>query len=189
MGNIREPLPVKLIASMFTTERGLFEVAREKLVERLGPVGYESELLPFEHTDYYTPEFGENLVREFVAFGRLIDPGRLAEIKRFTNALEMELAVEGKRRINIDPGYVSLSKLVLATTKNYSHRMYLGGGIYAEVTLRFRKGSFEPWEWTYPDYASREYCELFNRIRELYVEQLRPYSTLTNSKTGSPPRS
>jgi len=189
MGKIEEPTPVKLIASMFTAERGLFEVAREKLVEEFGPIDYESELLPFDHTDYYAPEFGENLVRQFVAFERLIDPGRLAEVKRFTNALEMELAVEGKRRINIDPGYVSLSKLVLATTKNYSHRIYLGGGIYAEVTLHFRKGSFEPWEWTYPDYASREYCELFNRIRELYVGQLRLYSTLTNSKTGSPPRS
>lgn len=180
MAKIKEPLPVKLIASIFTAQRELFEVTRKKVVEEYGLIDYESELLPFDHTDYYAPEFGENLVRKFVAFERLIDPGRLAEVKRFTNALEMELAVEGKRRINIDPGYVSLSKLVLATTKNYSHRIYLGAGIYAEVTLRFRKGSFEPWEWTYPDYASREYCQLFNHIRESYMEQLR------SAEKGSP---
>ncbi|MFQ6058288.1 MAG: DUF4416 family protein [Anaerolineae bacterium] len=194
MGAIKEPKPVKLIASMFTRELRLFDVAQERLSERFGPVDYESQILPFDHTTYYAAEFGENLQRKFVSFAQLIDPGELAAIKRWTNELEMELAlwntsysnsdavekaystgltVEGKRRINLDPGYLSLSKLVLATTKDWQHRLYLGQGIYAEVTLRYRKGSFQPWEWTYPDYRSPEYIAIFNHIRQLYTRQLR----------------
>jgi len=184
MGEARQPLPVKLVVSMFTAHEGLFEVAKARLVERFGPIDYESQTLPFDHTRYYAPEFGENLLRRFVAFERLIDPAELAPIKLFTNALEMELAEGDKRRINLDPGYVSLGKLVLATTKDYSHRIYLGQGIYAEVTLRFHKGSFQPWEWTYPDYASSPCIALFNHIRRIYLDQLRKGGFL-----ASPPHS
>lgn len=173
MGEIQEPLPVKLIASMFTNEMELFERAKAVLIETFGPVDYESGLLPFDHTAYYRPEFGEGLMRRFVTFARLIDPGQLAEIKRWTNELEMELAVEGKRRINIDPGYVSSAKLVLATTKNRAHRIYLGSGIFAEVTLHYHKKTFRAWEWTYPDYASSPYIAIFNHIRGLYMRQLK----------------
>jgi hypothetical protein len=173
MGQIKEPKPVKLISSMFTADRELLEVARNKLSEVFGPTDYESDLLPFAHTSYYAAEFGEDLMREIVAFAELVDPGRLAEIKRLTNGLEMGWARDGKRRINLDPGYVSLAKLVLATTKNHGHRIYLGQGIYAEVTLRYRSKTFRPWEWTYPDYASSPYIAIFNHIRELYLAQLR----------------
>jgi len=181
MGKIKEPLPVKLIASIFAASGELLAEAKVRLSQEFGPVDYESELLPFDHTDYYTPEFGKGLRRKFVAFEELIHPGRLAEIKLRTNALElvlsgakgMEWAAEGKRRINIDPGYVSHSKLVLATTKDHAHRIYLGQGIYAEVTLHFRGGTFQPWPWTYPDYASPPLIAIFNHIRELYVKQLR----------------
>jgi hypothetical protein len=181
MGKIKEPLPVKLIASMFTASGELLEEAKVRLSQEFGPIDYESEFLPFDHTTYYAAEFGENLKRRFVAFEELVHPGKLAEIKLRTNALEMEWAVEGRRRINIDPGYVSHSKLVLATTKNHAHRIYLGPvlspskgqGIYAEVTLHFRDGTFRAWPWTYPDYASPPLIAIFNQIRELYVKQLR----------------
>jgi hypothetical protein len=173
MGEIKEPLPVKLIASMFTASGEILEDAQVRLSQEFGSVDYESELLPFGHTTYYAAEFGENLKRRFVAFEELVHPGRLAEIKLLTNALEMEWVAEGKRRINIDPGYVSHSKLVLATTKSHAHRIYLGQGIYAEVTLHFRSGTFRAWPWTYPDYASPPLIAIFNRIRELYVKQLR----------------
>ena len=173
MGKVKEPLPVKLIASLFAGSGELLEEAKVRLSQEFGPVDYESELLPFDHTNYYAAEFGENLKRRFVAFVELVHPGKLAEIKRLTNALEMEWAVEGKRRINIDPGYVSHSKLVLATTKNHAHRIYLGQGIYAEVTLHYCRGTFRPWLWTYPDYASPPLIAIFNHIRELYVKQLR----------------
>ena len=186
MGRMRDPLPVKLIASVFAAGEELLEEAKARLSQEFGPVDYESELLPFDHTAYYAAEFGEKLKRRFVAFEELVHPGQLAEIKRLTNALEMEWAVggrarEGKRRINIDSGYVSHSKLVLATTKNHAHRIYLGPvlspskgqGIYAEVTLHFRDGTFRAWPWTYPDYASPPIIAIFNQIRVLYVKQLR----------------
>jgi len=173
MGKVKEPLPVKLIASMFAGSGELLEKAKVRLGQEFGPIDYESELLPFDHTTYYAVEFGENLKRRFVAFAELVRPERLTEIKLLTNALEMEWAVEGKRQINIDPGYVSHSKLVLATTKDHAHRIYLGQGIYAEVTLYFREGTFRPWPWTYPDYASPPLIAIFNHIRGLYVKQLR----------------
>ena len=178
MGKIKEPLPVKLIASIFTASEELLEEAKVGLSQEFGPVDCESALLPFDHTAYYAAEFGEDLKRRFVAFKELVSPGRLAEIKLLTNALEMEWAVEGQRRINIDPGYVSHSKLVLATTKNHAHRVYLGQGIYAEVTLHFRGGTFRAWPWTYPDYASPPLIAIFNRIRELYVKQCRQTSSI-----------
>jgi len=173
MGQIKEPKPVKLISSMFTVDLELLEVARDRLSKVFGPTDYESDLLPFDHTSYYAAEFGEGLMRQIVAFAELIDPERLAEIKRLTNDLETSWAREGKRRINLDPGYVSLAKLVLATTKNHGHRIYLGQGIYAEVTLCYRNKTFRPWEWTYPDYASPPYIAIFDQIRELYLAQLR----------------
>ena len=176
MGKVREPLLVKLIAGMFTANTELLEEAKVRLSQEFGPIDYESELLPFDHTTYYAAEFGENLKRRFVAFAELVHPERLAEIKLLTNAMEIEWAVEGKRRINIDPGYVSHAKLVLATTKNHAHRIYLGQGIYAEVTLHFRSGTFQPWPWTYPDYASLPLIAIFNHIRGLYVKQCRQTS-------------
>jgi hypothetical protein len=173
MRKVEEPLLVKLIASVFTARVELLEEAQVRLSQEFGPIDYDSELLTFDHTTYYAAEFGENIKRRFVAFAELVHPGNLAEIKLLTNALEMEWMVEGKRRINVDPGYVSHSKLVLATTKNHAHRIYLGQGIYAEVTLHFRDGTFCAWPWTYPDYASPPLIAIFNQIRGLYVKQLR----------------
>ena len=164
---------MKLIASLFAGSGELLEEAGVRLSQEFGPIDYESELLPFDHTTYYAAEFGEGLKRRFVAFEELVHPGKLAEVKLLTNALEMEWAAEVKRRINIDPGYVSHSKLVLATTKNHAHRIYLGQGVYAEVTLHFRDGAFRAWPWTYPDYASPPLIATFNHIRALYVKQLR----------------
>jgi hypothetical protein len=171
VGEVRTPLPVKLIVSAFAGGEALLAEARARLVTEFGPIDYESELLPFEHTDYYTPDFGPGLVRRIWAFEELIEQQKLAVIKRRTNDIEMEWAVESRRRVNLDPGFVSYSKMVLATTKNHAHRIYVGEGIYAEVTLHFRDGAFHAWPWTYPDYASPTYLEIFNQIRALYVIQ------------------
>jgi hypothetical protein len=129
--------------------------------------------MPFDHTDYYTPEFGLDLERQIVTFERLISPIDLPAIKRKTNDLEWTFAKTGRRQVNIDPGYVSLGKMVLATTKDHAHRLYLGQGIYGEVTLTYQQGGFRPWPWTYPDYARDAYCGLFNQIRQHYKAQLR----------------
>jgi hypothetical protein len=173
VGEVKEPLPVKFIVSAFAGGETLLVEARARLVIEFGPIDYESVLLPFDHTDYYTPEFGPGLVRRVWAFADLIEQGELAAIKRRTNDIEMEWAVEGWRRVNLDSGFVSYSKMVLATTKNHAHRIYVGEGIYAEVTLHFRDGSFRAWPWTYPDYASPPYLEIFNRIRALYAAQMK----------------
>jgi hypothetical protein len=173
MGKITEPRPVKLIVGLFTGNMDLLPSARVALVERFGEIDYESERLPFHHTHYYEAEFGPNLQRQILSFAKLVPPEQLTAVKRLTNELEQSWSVDGQRRVNLDPGYVSLSKLVLATTKDYSHRVYLGQGIYAEVTLHYRRGSFRSWEWTYPDYASERYREIFDHIRSIYVAQLR----------------
>jgi hypothetical protein len=176
MGTARDPQPVKLIASLLTGEPSLLTEVKIQLSRAFGPMDFESELLPFSHTDYYTPEFGPGLQRQIVTFDRLVDPGELPGLKRRTNELEWSLAREGKRRVNIDPGYVSLGKLVLASTKDHAHRLYLGEGVYGEGTLVFQRGHFRPWPWTYPDYGSSPYCAMFDAIRERYRAQLREAS-------------
>jgi hypothetical protein len=138
-----------------------------------GPIDFTSDRLPFDHTDYYAAEFGPALQRQIVTFDALVPPDLLPAIKVRTNELEAVLAVDGRRRVNVDPGYVSLGKLVLASTKNHAHRLYLGQGVYGEVTLTFQRGRFRPWPWTYPDYASESYCALFDAVRRRYKAQLR----------------
>ncbi|MBI4641776.1 MAG: DUF4416 family protein [Candidatus Tectomicrobia bacterium] len=177
MGQVKTPPPVKLVIGfIFATEEILKEVCLI-LSQRFGEIDHESEILPFTITDYYREEMGGNLKRKFVSYRTLIEVGSLSEIKLLTNSIEMQVAIEEegkkKRRVNIDPGYLEASKFVLATTKNYQHRLYIGQGIYGEVTLRFRNKTFESWEWTYPDYKTAESIHFFNDVRKIYMEQLR----------------
>ncbi len=172
MGKIKQAPPVKLIVSMFGGDETLLAVAKGALVNRFGPVDYESEVLRFDNTAYYEREFGPNLLRRILSFSELMSPERLVEIKRTTNELELGWTADGRRQVNLDPGYISMGKLILATTKDYTHRIYLGQGIYAEVTLKYQRGAFHPWEWTYPDYASPRYLEIFTQIRSIYMAQL-----------------
>lgn len=168
MGKLKSPKPVKLICGMISNDELLFDHASQILSKKFGPIDYKSQLMNFDHTTYYQNEMGNNLERQFVSFTRLIKPHNLPKIKLFTNHLERKFSTGkrcAKRKINLDPGYVSKSKLVLATTKNYRHRIYLMKGIYAEVTLYFADGSFRPFEWTYPDYRTSGYIEFFNKVR------------------------
>jgi len=177
VGAIRQTPAVKLLLPMFSGDRTLFRVAEEAMVARYGPVDYASAPIPFAYTHYYDAEFGEELERRFLAFERLIDPSELATIKVFTNDLEERLGetIKGtiQRRINLDPGYLSLGKLVLATTKDHAHRIYLGQGIFAEVTLSYRGGRFQSWPWTYPDYQSEAYRAVLREVRAIYAAQLK----------------
>jgi hypothetical protein len=177
VGKVREPAPVKLIVSVFARDVTMLAVARGALVALFGPLDYRSEQLPFDNTAYYEREFGPDLVREILAFSTLIESQSLARIKLRTNELELTWMVDGKRMVNLDPGYLSLGKLVLATTKDYSHRIYLGDGIYGEVTLKYEHGSFRAWEWTYPDYASPAYRAIFGAIRQIYADQVHQEAT------------
>ena len=176
MGKIKQPVGVKLFIGMISGEEDLFKEAEERLSQKFGSVDFKSPILSFQHTPYYESEMGSNLKRKFISFQGLIDPAEIREIKLFTNQLEQDFLHPDTedRRINLDPGYLTLSKLALASTKDYQHRIYLGRGIYAEVTLRYKKGKgFEPWEWTYPDYRTREYLEIFNSLRKIYQSQLK----------------
>jgi hypothetical protein len=154
---------------MLSQDTSLFDAVAERLSAEYGPVDLEGPVWPWEHTTYYEKEMGGNLKRKFIFFQKLISPGHIASIKLETNELERQfLNEQGGRRINLDPGYLDSSKLVLVTTKNYSHRIYLRDGIYGEVTLIFRKGEFQPLPYTYRDYASQEYRELFCQARGYY---------------------
>ena len=173
MGTAAAPQLVKLIASLLTGEPALLAGVEDQLLRAFGPIDFESELLPFDHTDYYAAEFGPCLQRKIVTFERLVDPADLPAIKLQANEMERSLAVGESRRVNVDPGYISLGKLVLASTKNHAHRLYLDRGVYGEVTLTYQRGRFRPWPWTYPDYGSDRYCALFDQIRVRYKAQLR----------------
>ena len=131
---------------------------------------------PFRFTEssYYKEEMGSNLSRIFIAFDNLIDADRIVDIKLRTIEIE-RVSYSGPkgRNANIDPGYLTSAKVVLVTTKNFQHRLYLGKGIYGEVTLRYRRGSYGPWEWTYPDYRRKESVEFFNSIRPMFREKVR----------------
>ena len=177
MGAITTPLPVKAIIGVLTVEPNLLPTVYAELTHRLGPIDYTSELMPFSSTTYYQTEMGPNIQRQFISFERLIDGGTLAEIKLFTNDVEQVFALrksEGTaRRVNLDAGYICLAKLVLASTKDHAHRIYLRDGIYAEITLRFYRKTFQPWEWSYPDYRLPTYIAIFNHIRKIYRNQLK----------------
>lgn len=175
MGTLREQLPVKAIIGVLTAELPILPNVYQQLTNQLGPIDYRSELSPFTSTNYYEAEMGKRLQRQFISFENLIDAGTLADKKLLTNEVERAFAEKdtSRRRVNLDVGYVCMAKLVLASTKDHAHRIYLRNGIYAEITLRFYHKTFQPWEWTYPDYRSPTYIAIFNQIRTIYREQLK----------------
>jgi hypothetical protein len=189
MGTVRPPRRVKLICGMIYGDEDLMRRAQQLLVRAFGAIDAESEVWPFDATDYYEPEMGPDLRRRFVAFAALIDPGRLASIKRETNALEGRLCRDSVvdaafRVVNLDPGYIGVSKLVLATTKDYSHRVYVSDGIYAEVTLQWKEHRWQSWPWTDPDYADTRYHSFFTRVRERLRDQLSGMSEDAEPRSG-----
>jgi hypothetical protein len=161
------------MASLFSPEKGMIDKTVDELAEVCGPVAWVSPEMFFDRTRYYEREMGWPLYRRFVAFEELIGPEALVDIKLATNEIEAGHLVEACRRVNIDPGYISAERLILATGKNYIHRVYLGRGIYADLTLVFKRGSFQTLEWTYPDYATPEMIGMFNALRQDYMEKLR----------------
>lgn len=173
MSTPNESDDVKMICSLFSPQEKLVENVIDELKEEFGPTDWISPGLFFDRTRYYEREMGWPLFRRFITFRELVRPEELIEAKLFTNGIENRYLKDNKRQINIDPGYISLERLVLATGKNYTHRIYLSKGIFADLTLVFHKGSFEPLEWTYRDYKDPESIKNFNTIRERYKNQLR----------------
>ena len=177
MGDIRKITPVKAFVGMIAKREEDFQPALDIIMEEYGYIDLLSDTIPFTYTDYYKPEMGEGLLRKFASFEELIDPGLLPKMKIFTNWIEETAGNYDEdqlyRRINLDPGYVTLAKMVLATTKNQMHRIYLQQGIYAEITLKWSNKSFRPQEWTYPDYQTEAYINFFNQLRIRYHTQLK----------------
>jgi len=172
MGQILPFTPEKLIVPILLSRNRVRNSLLEQLQNRYGRIDYASPDLPFPFTHYYDEEMGTPITRLIVSFDRLVDPGILARIKIETNRLECEYAAEGKRKVNLDPGLLSLSRLILASSKDGSHRIPLDRGIYAEVTLVYEGGEYRALPWTYPDYASREYRSILKQIRTLYKAQI-----------------
>ncbi|UCC12539.1 MAG: DUF4416 family protein [candidate division WOR-3 bacterium] len=173
MGNIKEPTRVIPIVGTLYRPDCTVEAVLNKLTEAIGPLALHTTPQSFTHTAYYGKEMGEGLLRQWYAFDRLVDPAQLASLKIKSNEIELQYCTDkGGRSINIDPGLITLNNLILASTKNYSHRIYLGQGIYAEVTLLYRDKRFHALEWTYPDYREPASLEFFSEVRSFLKEKL-----------------
>ncbi len=182
MGVLKRPLDVKLFVGMLCARKDGFDAASTILSRRFGPQDAQSGIYDFNCTDYYKGQMGSGLLRKFISFKKLINPADLYTIKLFTNKVEKKFTSKsGLRRINLDPGYLAESKLVLATTKDFQHRIYLKGGIFAEVTLKYQDKEFRPYEWTYPDYRTKNYIGFFMLIRGIYKTQIDKWKRQRNT--------
>lgn len=176
MGGIQPHFPTLALVAIFSRHQEALQWGVEKLQVMLGPVALESPDFEFEETRFYTKEMGEGLRKRLVLFEPWYDAGRLAECKLQANAWEEELGKSGRfaepRPLNLDPGYLTLAKFVLATTKDREHRLYLRDGIYAEQTLYFAHKQWHPRPWTYPDYRRPDFHLFFNAARRYLKDKL-----------------
>lgn len=177
MGEIKIPDMVNLVMFIFASHIDYwFEELKPILLKEFGSMDYVSPNLDFEkYTLYYREEMGQGLMGKLVSFEKLIHPSQLADIKYVTMNLEKRFSVEGKRKINIDPGYIHHTQFVLASTKHWGNRIYIGKGIYAEVTLVYMKGNFYHLPFTYPNYQEKDYKDHLERIREIYLKKRRKF--------------
>ena len=171
MGSPAPHSPVVRLLAVITRHAEALAWSVERATAAWGPVALQSEAFAFAETDYYRATMGEGLTKTFLAFQQRADPGDVGQWKHATNRWEGEyaaLAVHAEPRpLNLDPGYITLAKLVLASTKDHAHRIYLGDGMFAEVTLYFKGGQWLPREWTFPDYRRPDYQQFFVRVRDL----------------------
>ena len=175
MWQLPEPKPVKLMCGILACDGDALDAARGRLLNALGPADCLSDVWPFDMTAYYAKEAGPAILRQFVAFADLVDPGDLAAIKHTTNRLERELAEQldrpWPRPVNFDPGLMEPSKLVLASTKNFAHRVYIGDRMYAEVTMTYVRGLWQSFAFTFPDFKSGRYDGFLSQVRRRLVDQ------------------
>ncbi|WP_035240192.1 DUF4416 family protein [Desulfobacter vibrioformis] len=175
MSTPKKPAPAKLVMSVFMKDKRVFESVFSRLEGVGGPVDMISPWLDFDFTDYYYREMGEPLFRRLIAFKPLMEQDALASIKLDTNRIESDCLEQNNRTINIDPGYLLASRFILATGKEYSHRIYIGQQIYADLTLMYTKKGFKTLEWTYPDYASHAVLNFLGQVRQKYLVDLKAH--------------
>ena len=169
----QEPKPAKLVIGLIMKDRALFDQLSNELAAAFGAVDIVSAWMSFGYTSYYESEMGTPLFRRLLTFNKLINQDELPDIKLATNRLEQSFARNGKRRVNIDPGYLLYERFVLASGKNFSHRIYIAGGIYADLTLIYQRGRFEKLPWTYPDYADEPITQFLTQVRKKYAVDLK----------------
>ncbi len=167
--------PVMLVVAGFSRHGTLLDSTTDVLVQHFGPIALTGPTIEFRNTAYYEASMGTGLLKRYWAFDRLQSPDQLAAIKRLTITLEEAVITskqyEEPRPLNLDPGFLGLGKFVLATTKDQSHRIYLHGGIFAEVTLRFHDGEFEPRPWTYPDWQLPQVFHFLKQARQFFTQR------------------
>jgi len=173
MSQPQPPHLTKLVIGLLMRQRELISPVAGDLTALFGAIDMVSPWFDFTYTHYYAPEMGTPLFRRVLVFKELIRQRDLADIKQKTNVIERRYGRDGRRSVNIDPGYLLRERFVLATGKNFAHRIYIGKGIYADLTLIYRKGAFEPLVWTYPDYADRPMRDYLERVRRKFVEDLK----------------
>jgi len=167
MGKPRIPTKALLFTGILYSNQMWYLKAIEHLEGKFGEIAMYSPPIPWDFSEYYKDELGDNIIRRFVFFKNLIEQEQIAEIKIITNQIETLLASGNKRNVNIDPGYLTLAKIILASTKDYSHRIYLKDGIYAEVSVIYKKNRFLPHINTYKDFQDERYMEIFLSARKL----------------------
>ena len=173
MSTPRDPQPAKLVIGVLLNDKAIIDDLARELVQSFGDMDLISPWLAFDYTRYYEKEMGKTLSRRMMAFSSLIRQDELAEVKTITNNIESRYLNQGNRDANIDPGYLLLERFVLATGKNFSHRIYIGKKIYADLTLIYQKGEFQTLEWTYPDYAQVDIQNFLIKVREKYKMDLK----------------
>ncbi|MFW6414029.1 MAG: DUF4416 family protein [Verrucomicrobiota bacterium] len=175
MLELQSPSPVKVFAGALWSEQEHWLTAVKQMENKWGTVDARRQPVEFTETDYYYPEMGPELKREFVSFANLQSPAELSSFKLLTNSIEQQSCHLDKRTVNIDVGYLDLHKIVLASTKPAPHKIYLDKGIWADMTLMFHRGDFEGFAWTFPDFKAGNYNDFFRQVRELYKKALRPH--------------
>jgi hypothetical protein len=173
MGIEKKHDKVKLVVPVLYSDEAIYQKMVPELATAFGRTDYQCEPFIFTFTNYYDDEMDGQIYRVLLSFEKLIEPEELVDVKKITNRIELEHAVDGRRRVNLDPGYLELGKFVLATTKDQQHRLYIRDGIFEDNTLYYRDKHWQHWEWTYPDYRSEEYKEILEIIREIYKGQLK----------------
>ena len=173
MGEIFDFEKEKLIIGVIYSDKEIFDNAMKQVIEKFGPVDIVSEEFSFskEFSNYYDDELGGEGIRRIYSFENLVDASEQAEIKEWTNELELKLAIDNNRKINLDPGFINHGRLMLATTKKAGFRIPLKRGIYTELTLFWAKGAWHKLPWSYRDYQSERVQKFITKVRAKYLAQ------------------